>query len=179
MRNLMLDLETLGNNNNSVIIQIGACFFDAGSGKIGKTFSMNVDPSSCMRYGMEVDAQTIYWWMEQSDEARRSVMAKPLVDIKEALEAFSKYAKKAERVWSHATFDHVILLNAFRRVGLPSPFHYRAAKDIRTLTALAGLKADVSDAKVQRNGIPHNALDDAIYQVSYVVECLHAIKARS
>jgi len=176
MRNLMIDLETWGNNNNSPIVQIGACFFDPNSGKIGKTFSMNVEAQSSLDFGCEVDASTIYWWLEQSEAARKAIAAEPRVPLDEMLTKFAAYAKKAERVWSHATFDHVILLNAYRRAGIKSPFHYRVAKDIRTLTVLAGLKP-----KEQKNmeGTAHNALDDAIFQVSYVVECLHAIKARS
>lgn len=176
MKNLMIDLETMGNNNNSVITQIGACYFDPKTGMLGKTFFRNVDMESCVRAGMEFDASTILWWLQQSDAARKSIYTGPFVPIEDALKDFAKFAGKAERVWSHVTFDHVIILNAFRRTGIKSPWHYRAAKDIRTLTALANLKAKVE--RKEGEGVEHNALDDAIYQVSYVVECLKHIEYR-
>ncbi|MFM2590025.1 3'-5' exoribonuclease domain-containing protein [Vibrio sp. TBV020] len=39
MKNLMIDLETMGNSSNAAIVSIGACFFEPSTGEIGEKFS--------------------------------------------------------------------------------------------------------------------------------------------
>lgn len=65
-------------------------------------------------------------------------------------------------VWSHATFDPPILQNAYNKVGLQTPIHYRWNRDIRTLCELSGVE------KTEVKGVAHNALDDCINQAEYI-----------
>lgn len=73
MKNLMIDIETLGNKPNSAILQIAAVSFDPTSGEMGNEFSVNISPKSCEKLGMKIQASTVEWWMQQSDEARDEV----------------------------------------------------------------------------------------------------------
>ena len=43
MKDVMIDFETLGNSNNAVVVQIGACYFDRKTGEIGYKFETNID----------------------------------------------------------------------------------------------------------------------------------------
>ena len=80
-------------------------------------------------------------------------------------------------MWSHATFDFVMLMHAMRRRDIQPTVHYRKARDIRTLTGLAGMtKEQIDTFQVDRVGVHHNGLDDAIYQVAYCHECFKILK---
>ena len=168
MKDLMIDIEALGNGKNAVIVQIGACYFDRKSGEIGNTFLETIDVEDACKYG-DVDGSTLKWWFSQSNEAIKKVMSgdKKLLTV---FDLFYSFSKNAECVWSHATYDFVILTNAYKMCGLKPPFGYRTARDIRTLTDLAGIKPPKK--KENFKGIEHCALDDAIYQVGYCVEAL-------
>lgn len=172
MQDMMLDLETLGNNNNSVIVQIGACLFDRSTGEIGKTFSKCIDIEDAMKYG-KVDGSTIKWWLGQKKEAQESVFyPKKSFPLKTVLKGLTRVEPKPKAVWCHATFDWVILKSAYDACGIKFPFHYRSARDLRTLTDLA----DVNPYKYRTNAIAHNALDDCKNQVKYTVDCFKKFK---
>jgi len=167
MKDVMLDLETLGTRSTSAIIQIGACYFDRDTGEIGQTFSMNVafDPR------FTVDHRTIMWWLLLPEEARQSV-AHDHYSIDMVLQTLCGWIKEAEYVWSHATFDMPILNNAFEVCGVEFPVPYKRMRDIRTLMDLA----DHHGNKEERQGIHHNALDDCRFQVEYCVQAFNKLK---
>lgn len=173
MNDIMLDLETLGNGNRAVIVQIGACYFDRDTGEIGEEFFVKVDANSCVRAGLEMDPSTVYWWLSQSEEARKSLIEGQTYDLKDSIESFDRFVKSHhDQVWSHATFDFVILMNAYRAVNFSPKSRYSAARDIRTLVDLSGgWRKDYV-----RKGTHHNALDDCKYQVEYCVDMLNRLK---
>lgn len=171
MKDIMLDLETLGTRHDAMIIQIGACYFDRETGEIGRAFSVNIDPKG-YEDKFTIDYGTIAWWFQQSDAARRAVMGNTL-SLEEALRILGDFFFDPSDVciWSHATFDMPILANAFNIVGIKNRLPFRNARDIRTLMDLAGPSAPMS-----RDGIHHNALDDCKYQVEYCVQAMQKLK---
>ncbi len=169
----MLDLETLGTRYNAAIIQIGACYFDRMTGETGKEFIVNVRPSkNDDRYTMDYD--TIRWWMEQSAEARESVMYLP-TSLKGGLQLLTEFIRPDSILWSHATFDMPILVNAFETESIACPIPFRNMRDLRTLMDLAAL----DKMKRERFGIHHNALDDAKFQASYASDAFVKLHAES
>ena len=168
MKDLMVDIETLG-RANGVITQIGACFFDRYTGEIGSEFLVNVQPADCIKYGLIMEWDTVKWWMEQPKESWTWI--KDPVVLKKALNCFYEFAKGCETVWAHATFDFPILMNAYIAINHKFPFHYRAMRDIRTLVDLSGLPYNK-----EKKDKTHDALDDCKYQVKYCVECFNAIR---
>lgn len=140
------------------------------------------------RYNLTRDPETVQWWSEQSDEAQ-AAFADP-IDLREGLDRFDQWlveltrnaryieepAKAGNqwpglRLWSHGPgFDPPILAAAYRAVGLPIPWHYRALRDTRTIFDAAGI--DDHSAWLKQHpgplGIPHHALDDAISQARAV-----------
>lgn len=173
MKDVMLDLETFGNSKTSVIVQIGACYFDRYTGEIGDTFKINIDAESSLREGFDVWGSTIYWWLDQSEDARKSILAEPRVDVLEAVNQLNDFIKGVKQIWSHATFDFVILKGHFEKLNIKPNFHYRAARDLRTLTDLAGIK---DWKKYERVGTHHDALDDCKFQVKYAVDCFNILR---
>lgn len=142
---LMIDLETLGTAPGSVITQIGLCAFDAETESATVAKRIDIDPQSCLDYGMHVSWDTIKWWLQQNEEARICMafavgypLSSALVKTIEFIEA---YCAKDVRVWGNGScFDVVLLEDAFRRrretvVG-GVPWGFRNIRDMRTLAAL-------------------------------------------
>ena len=179
MKHLMVDIETMGTNVDCPIIQIGAVYFELSTGKIGKEFLINIDLKDSMEHGAVPDGSTIYFWLTQSQEARDSLLdpKTPFLTEIDGLVQFNEFWQGATEVWSHATFDFVILQHAMQRRNIRPWINFREAKDIRTLTFLAGMtKEEVAATKIVRKGTQHNALSDALFQVAYCSECYKKIK---
>lgn len=170
----MVDIETMGVGPNAAIMQIGACYFDRLTGEIGRTFEINVDLSSSIASGAQIDASNVEFWLKQSEAARTAIVADPKITCYEALAEFNKFCQGAAYIWSHATFDFVILTNAMRRMNIKPMFGYKSARDIRTLTDLASLKRD--EGVQIREGTHHTALADAKFQVAYCSACFRKLK---
>lgn len=162
--NITFDLETLGNTANAPIVQIGAVKFK-DDGTIVDKFIRTIDLDSLQKYNFKMDYNTIAWWMNQTDEAIKSVFKYGLeqVSLNKALWEFREWiGKPSEYVyWSHATFDPPILNNNFKALGKDNPIPFRLHRDIRTLSHFANVK-------VERTGIAHNALDDCLTQANYI-----------
>lgn len=174
MKDVMIDLETFGTTHNAVVVQAGACYFDRVTGEIGETFLENINADTSLQHGFEVTGSTIYWWLEQNKEAQNSIMNGFRENVEVTITNLNDFLKGAKCVWSHATFDFVILMNHFNRLNIIPLIHYTAARDIRTLVDLA----KIDHKNYERIGTYHNALDDCLYQVKYVTDCLNAMKGR-
>lgn len=171
MSNVMIDLETMGNVSDSAIISIGAVKF-GGTG-INEEFYVNVELDSCMRSGLTVNADTIMWWMGQSDQAR-AAFKKGNVRLFQALTDLSKFIGSSEKakvkVWGNGSdFDNVILANAYRSVNLDLPWKFYNNRCYRTM------KGMFSGIAMDRSGTHHNALDDAKSQAEHLIRIMNVI----
>lgn len=168
----MLDLETLGTDSNSVIVSIGAVFFDETN--IGSTFYRALNIDAQLGNGKVVNGGTIRWWMQQSEEAR-AVFKDEGHNIFTVLNDFSFWAiggsaesRPKPKIWGNgATFDNVLLSNLYKTAGIERPWGYRDDRCYRT--AVAGF-----DYNLPRSGTYHNAADDAVYQVNYLQAAVKA-----
>lgn len=161
---VMLDLETLGTSSQAAIVSIGAVSItDTG---IDRTFYASISLESAMASGGEVEASTILWWLGQSKEAIESTFPEPAQKHKSVLHSFSKWITdiKPDGVWGNgATFDNVILSNAYKRENLLSPWSYRIDRCYRTLATITDVPKPVTA------GIKHYALDDATFQAFHLL----------
>lgn len=170
MKNIMIDLETMGTNSFSPIISIGAVYFDETG--IGERFYEKVSLDSCLKSGMKVDAHTVMWWLKQSDEARKEFEGNEYhSDIRNVLIMFSVFCKEFSLVWGN-DFDIVILGNAYKCfVDLPIPWQFYNVRCFRTLKSL------FPDINIKTTGLTeHNALCDAVWQANCAVECLKKLR---
>ena len=172
MKDVMIDFETLGNGTHKCVCQVGAVYFDKSTGELGKEIRLNIDASSHEKYGGRIDAKTVYWWLAQADQARESILTEPRLDIKEAFLQLNEFLTEAKRIWSHATFDFVTLMETMKQLDIKPTFGYKAGLDLRTLVYLSGTSMD----KNIREGIHHDGLDDAKFQVKYAVKALNVLK---
>jgi exodeoxyribonuclease VIII len=176
---VMLDLETAGNNPTAPILAIGAVSFDMRELILGERFYVNVDLKSCVANGAQIDPDTFMWWMQQSDEARKALLGQRL-HIDQAMQQFTEFLhtkcapQKSVRVWGNGSdFDCVILKEHYRRAGREYPWAFWNSRCFRTLK---GLYPNVEPAP--RQGTHHNALDDAIYQVEHLFAIRRALRSK-
>ena len=168
MKNVMVDIETLGNGSHSAILSIGAVQFDETG--TGEQFYVRVNAESCVAAGMKMDVSTVLWWFKQGDKARMEV-ANGGIDISNALEDLATWWPAKATFWGNgATFDNVIVANAYQRLGIQRPWGYTSDRCYRTMKAMfPNIKADPMD------GVAHNALADALYQAQHMVKIMKVI----
>jgi len=167
-KHVMADLETLSTADNALLLSIGGVLFDGET--ILDKFHVGIDPVDAERYGLKVDAATAwnYWADPKRDEARKRLFELPKVDLFAALDGFSIWVNETpvdERgsLWGNgATFNNVLIKNAFAAVGLPSPFTYKQQECYRTL------KNRCPEIAYTQIGVAHDALDDAESQAVHL-----------
>jgi len=181
---IMLDIETMGNTSNSAITSIGAVQFDLETGETGETFYTKVHLQSCLDSGLVMNADTVLWWLKQSDSARLELTNKPgepnPPTIAEALLKFSEFVRKMPAgkkeniyVWGNsARFDCGIMSDAYKAVGLRIPWDFRNERCLRTLVAF---EPQIKD-QTKFEGTVHNALDDCRHQIKYCVATWRKLK---
>lgn len=166
MSHVMIDLETFGTRPGSVIRSIGAVVFDPRGKSPGKTFYRNIRLQTAIGAGLSLDADTILWWEEQSDEARKA-LRKDAHSLVEVVTTFNEWFQDqgGDCVWSHgANFDGPLWEAAARAVDYAVPWKFYKAFCTRTLFWARGFDT----RSIPRGGTHHNALDDALYQVQCV-----------
>jgi exodeoxyribonuclease VIII len=174
-RHIVLDLETLGRDDNACIVAIGAQVYDEETDSLGDSFYQAVDITSCDESWIDTD--TVRWWMKQSDAARQVFNDPHRENIVDALIQFSEFIRdqggdsRPILVWGNgAAFDNVILAGAYRDYQRIRPWSYKEDACLRTLRSLFPHVAAV------KPNVAHNALDDAKAQALTLQKLLHAVR---
>lgn len=165
MRDIMLDIETLDTRPSAVVLSVGAIRFDAEvPGAFGESFHRFIDIDSSLAYGRTVSGHTIMWWLDQETVARKRLLegkAEPLLTVLTELAAF---ITPNDTVWGNgASFDNVILADAYRSCGLPQPWRFWNDLCFRTLKRIFREVPKPAFA-----GVEHDALDDAMNQARHL-----------
>lgn len=173
MNNLMIDIETLSTAKNAAILSIGAVFFDIETGEMGTSFYTPVTKESCIELDLDVNAETIAWWENQSEAAREVLSGKGAIHLKTALHFFADFinaqCQDKAVVWGNGpSFDCAILSSAFDAVNVKLPWRYSKERCVRTMVELGRTLLNKDYKNDQFNGIAHNALADAQHQARYV-----------
>lgn len=175
MKDLMIDIETMGNTHNAVMIQLAGIFFDRNTGETGAEFCRSISIETCKEFGFSTDDSTVKWWSEQNQDVLNDILLKSEHAL-EVMNGFVDFLGNDIRdivVWSHATFDFVIVQNYLKTL-TKSYMNYKGARDIRTLVDLSGIDLNNYDWTNKT----HNALDDCKFQIKYCVDALNLIKAQ-
>lgn len=163
--NIMIDTETLGTTADAVILSIGAVRFsmDGVIEPSGFYASLSIDSQPNRR----IQEDTLMWWMEQSEEARK-VFKEPKMTLEAALTELRDFINDDDFVWSNgASFDIPMLEHAFKEHDLTCPWKFWNSRCVRTYRGLPG--AGVVPKPVN----DHHALSDAVNQAKYV-QAIHA-----
>ena len=173
MKQLMVDLETLGTTADAVIMSIGAVKFDLESGEIDDAaFYASISVDSNLELGRRVDESTLIWWFKQP-AASQQVFHEPKETLTDALAQFSDWVGSGDyEVWSNgADFDIPMVAHACRQCGIEAPWKFWNSRCYRTYKNLPGAK----NVTMQRKGVAHNALADAIMQAEHAAAIYRAL----
>lgn len=172
MAHVMIDLETLGTQPGSVILSIGAVVFDPEASPnacIKSEFYTVVSRADCEAKGLTVSENTLKWWGQQSEEARKVLVEAESTDAKDlmtALQELARFIPFGSKVWSNgANFDQPLLDVAYDRVGITLPWKYWNSRCYRTILALCPNEESMQPGTV----LAHDALEDAKWQAKHMV----------
>ncbi len=205
MLQIMVDLETMGCTAGSSILSIGACAFDPEENWVpdipecrsldavnnqSGLFHVNISLEDCQSHGLTIEAQTVNWWLKQTENSREYLTINPQ-SLKEALCRFQQFCfnlKSASdipaNIWGHgASFDQVLLGAAYKATGLVQPWNQYTTRDTRTLLALVypELGGRIPD-EVWPNevrGLKHVAWADAWVQAIAINNCYKRIQIKN
>ena len=157
MKNILIDLETLGRNSGCVILSIGAVEFDLSTNKledlqssegfadisniIKDTFYSSIKVLPQLLEGAVIEKPTLDWWKSQSPEAKKVLSSGNSISIEEALIKLKTFIlKECENVndvviWAQGTdFDISMLRAAYTKYFGPDsiPWCHTNIRDSRT-----------------------------------------------
>jgi len=174
IKHLMIDIEAAGKSTSAALLSIGAVFFDPATGKLGEQFYQPVKLASAQYHGGTIDASTIEWWMQQSEETRSVFNAENRVSLKDALHGLAYFIETKTGdaevyVWGNGpAYDNAILANAFNATWIKQPWSFSKDTCVRTMVMLGRQLGIDPKYDLPMEGKHHNALDDAIHQARYV-----------
>ena len=172
---LMVDIETLGQEDNSVILSIGACVGDL-EGKLknpSHDFLVNVDMRT--QNTRSINRHTLRWWMQQSKGAQNALFTPEEVKFKYAIPAFIGFceAHEFDSIWANGvSFDLKILRHCIEVMGRKVPWGYQQEMCLRPIRKWGDKNGVVYkehyEAWEAGGGLGHSALDDALRQYDYL-----------
>jgi len=172
MNHIMIDLETLNNTPDSVIVAIGAVAFDKDSVLDKEAFYVIVDIDSCLKSGLTIGGDTLGWWAKQSPKAQAVLHASPRTDLETALDQLNNFIIKhtnnqhrSAKVWGNgAAFDQPILRTAYARTGKKPAWEFYNEMCYRTL------KNAHKDVPPVKPVIAHHAAHDSLAQAKHLIQ---------
>lgn len=176
MDNVMLDLETLDSRETAVILSIGAVRFSLDELKTREEWLQLVDPVTCQEKGLTIGADTVRWWMQQSPGAQLAAFSVGGVSLPVMLQRFTNFIREVPntKVWGNgATFDNMIMRNAYRACNLETPWSFRNDLCFRTMLKM------FPQPKRGDAGVRHHALDDARRQAQILIDIWSKIQSHS
>ena len=177
-RHVMLDLETMGTSPGCAIISIGAVDFGPDGADPAKHFHEIINMNSNVAAGLKMEPDTMSWWKSQTDAAREATYDPAMQnrgrDLGLVLSTFHKWLDtptSAVFIWGNgADFDLPLLWTAFRACGIMRPWAPFSGRCYRTM------KNMTPTVMMNREGMHHRALDDAISQANHLARIIQTMK---
>ena len=182
---IMTDIETLGTNADSTIIQISAIAFDIRTGEHLSVFNEIADVSKNKE--IKVTGDTIKWWLKTNKELFSELINGGENSSEGVLAHFNGWLKaqtpdsKNLYLWGNGIlFDNKMIQHQLESNGFEYPIYYKNDRDVRTIVDLASAKLGCSESILKDRFkdyslVEHNALDDVKYQISLVVGCYNEL----
>lgn len=172
---VVIDLETLGTSEGSIIATIGAVRIKGGEVGTQGGFYERIDIASCETEGMTMDADTVLWWLRQSEAARLEIFEPTgRIGIRHVLAGFQGWLGRNWRIeaglWGNScSFDNQLLRRAYELCGMKCPFSYREDRCFRTV------KKMLPEMEMVHEGEPHVAIHDAISEAKHLVNMANVL----
>lgn len=183
-RDIVVDLETLGTRPGCMVPAAALVEVNIATGEFLRSELVELDLNDQRRYGLEIDPDTMTWWMGQSNDARK--LFKRLgegqgMPLHQGLLALSNFilgdtAQDPDApvphpdvfLWGNSDrFDNGILGALYYRAGMKEPWPFWQDRDLRTLRE-AATRAGYSRPRTDPT-TAHDAMADAVAQAQDVL----------
>lgn len=183
---IMLDIETLGKQDNTAIFQIYMEAFNRDDFKTIDSVEVKIDIRKIDPALIEMD--TLYWWTQNHGE-----LFKQLTEVSEdglshctefiaahTIYHFLKDLKgKCENLylWGNGSvFDNIKIKNFLQRNGYDYPIFYKSDQDLRTTLRDASRVSGKTEEEIKKlaefeGAVDHNARDDVKFQINILKRC--------
>ena len=167
----MIDLETLGVNNDCIILTFGAVKFDpCTSIEPHDPIHIRVDTDEQTALNRTIDDDTLEWWNKQDEQIREEALSEDdRMSLDNFTRIFNKYIVGCNYLWCKGPmFDYAILRDLYVQLDTPVPWAFWQIRDCRTLFGL--MTRDQRNFMMEQQNMAHNALADAYFQAQWVQE---------
>ena len=164
MKHLIIDCETLGTPDNSVVLEFTAGLVDASKSTEPdvlfsdnlKIISYKLDVAPQAAVGRLVDKGTLEWWKSQPPELRKKVLVpNPAIDRNPegALDGFAdwlrenKFDKRRDYVWQRGSKDSDWLTSLMLDFGYKAdnlPIMWWRVRELRTAVDVLGISSKLN-----------------------------------
>ena len=163
----MIDLETLGTAQNTVVLSLGAVKFNPFNSE-DPTHALYIKPDvdeQTATLNRTVDDDTLRWWNNQPESIRDEALSEnDRISCSDFIKQINRFCVGVDVLWCQGPlFDYAILEDFYRNMQQPCPWHYWQIRDSRTLFALMP-----KDPRKDIQQELHNALADAYFQAQCV-----------
>ena len=194
MKHLIIDVETMGVAENSVILQISCALHDtANKDKMFeklqfRNWKLKAKPQT--EFGRKVDADTLKWWKDQPHEVqvKSLIPSKDDIDPEVACQEFEDWLKaegfnkKSDIIWQRGSKDQDWITSLMLDCGwipFTLPINFGRVRDIRTCVdvlgwseKLNGYPDNVDELRTQVPGYKqHDALSDIQLELLILRQC--------
>ena len=176
---LMLDIETLGTDNDTTLIQLACVAFDIRTGNIVSEFNEFIDIGQTK--DLKITGSTVKWWLKTDSTLFKSLIERGSLSEREVFEKLYNWIKGLQEIYSlylHGNspmFDNQIVKTKLAQYGFSYPISYKNDRCVRTIVDLYCAKKGISEKQFKdihksNDLVAHNGLDDCKFQIRYVVE---------
>lgn len=175
MKDIMLDIETLGQRNDPVVFQVAAIQFDRWTGDTGLEFECVIDIQDSLKWGFAIKADTLDWWMQYPELFRKITGREDKKFVHQFLAEFSQWIGKVSvsanvkssgelSLWGDSSFDQAHIEAMYHKFNFVCAIPFHKFRDYRTMKSLA-YSFELEIDWTWTDGEQHNALDDARHQI--------------
>ena len=182
-QHIMCDIETTGvKPDRNHIIQICAVRFNLKTGEYDPNlFEVCLNPNTASWRSQ--DPSTMTWWQDPERQPIYDSIIEKSLDSKIAIQAFAHWLGKERLVfWGNRNgFDYMFLQSYFADCGVPFPCKFWDSKDLLSYTEGLCNGANVPFIKkssLEFVGQKHNAIDDTLHQLKYLLHVETKIKEK-
>ena len=160
---IIIDIETLGRRNNAAITQVGIVITDKNFDVLD-AYLIQVTPDTWNTCDRTFTGETLLWWMQQKNtpvsETPTNIVYNYTQLVNKLCQIFNRFNTEDTIVWTKGAMDLFCIKDICEHLNMSTPWKFWQPRDIRTA------KEIIKDWKVCENNNAHNALDDALTELS-------------
>lgn len=183
---IMVDIETLGTNSDSTIIQISAIAFDIKTGEHFSTFNKIADITKNDDWKMNITGSTLVWWLNTNKELLTKLLNSGEGSSTELIEEFYQWLIGLGllgdlHLWGNGIlFDNQMIKYQLEAIGMEYLIKYKNDRDLRTLVDLTCARLGVSEKELRAKYYnasleAHDAFNDVMNQINLAVNCYNIL----